>query len=259
MNAYWAYARMSVRSELRYFFDLMLGGMGSVITATFTILFWYTTGQQLFFGVFSWGMLVWYLIIVQLLCNTQKNFTKDISDHIQTGLITSIMSRPVFYPLALLADHIGEVVIIIPAVLLLLIPLGFIAGGSIQVTFVGVIIGIISIFLAILLQSLIDICLGMIAFWVEDANPYRWVFQKMVFLLGGVIFPLEIYPQWFQPIAKIQPIAYTMYHPSKLFVNFSLQSAIDVLAGQIIYCVAFGLLLAIMYSRAVRKVNINGG
>ena len=38
------------------------------------------------------------------------------------------------------------------------------------------------------------VAIGLSAFWIVDTSPMYWVWQKLGFVLGGLLFPLELYP-----------------------------------------------------------------
>jgi len=145
------------------------------------------------------------------------------------------------------------------AVLLLTIPLGLFLVGTGTITVWGVLFGILAVILAFILDSFISLSIGLVAFWTEDARPYQWIYGKFLFVLGGLMFPLEIFPTWLQTIAKLLPPAYLMYYPARLFVDFSWELLLRALIGQIVYITVFGIAAYVIYKSAIRKVSINGG
>ena len=100
--------------------------------------------------------------------------------------------------------------------------------------------------------------LGLLAFFVEDANPFYWLYSKVIIVIGTV-FPLEFFPKVIQPIIRFSPIYVVSYGPAKLFVQFSNEQFIQVLIAQLIYLGIAFLLCHGIYRKGVRKLNVNGG
>jgi ABC-2 type transport system permease protein len=101
--------------------------------------------------------------------------------------------------------------------------------------------------------------IGLAAFVAEEVTPFEWIYQKLIFILGGMLIPLDFYPQWLQSIAKALPFAYMMYGPARLFVTPDLGRFASLLAGQLAWLVAFGGLLSLAYAHGARRLAINGG
>ena len=95
-------------------------------------------------------------------------------------------------------------------------------------------------------------------FFIEDANPFYWVYSKFILIIG-TIFPIEFFPKLLQPIIKYSPIYVICYGPAKLFVNFSYGDLISIVIAQIIYIFIAYMLCALLYKKGVKNLNVNGG
>jgi len=260
MNAYWAHFKTSFREDMQFFFsDSLIGSVGTLALITIILLLYQATHAALFFGLYTWSMLVWYIITTELLIQSQTGVVSRLSKQIQSGEIVSFMSKPYHYPFALLTKHLGSAAVESIAILMLAIPLGILLAGTATLSAGGIFFGIIAILFALLLDFTLSMSIGLIAFWTEDAGPYRWIYSKTLFILGGLMFPLEIFPSWLQSIAKVLPPAFMLYYPARLVVNFSWDLLITVLIGQLAYLALFSLIAMWMYKRAFRRVSINGG
>ena len=101
--------------------------------------------------------------------------------------------------------------------------------------------------------------IGLLAFVVEETNSFELIYQKAVFILGGMLIPLDMFPNWLQPIAKSLPFAYMMYAPARLFVKPDLALFWQFLAAQWLWIVVFVFLLNLAYQRSVKSLTVNGG
>ena len=147
---------------------------------------------------------------------------------------------------------------------IVLVLLSFIVAGSKNgvikecVSLVGIIIVIISCFLAVLISILFATSIGLISFIIEDANPLFWLYSKSL-LIFGVVFPVEFFPGVLQSIIKVSPIYVICYGPAKLFVDFSYKSSITILIAQVLYVLIAWGICNLFYYKGVKKLNVNGG
>ncbi len=54
------------------------------------------------------------------------------------------------------------------------------------------------------------------AFWVRDAKSGWFLYQKLVFVLGGMLLPLEVLPDSMEVVAKSLPFMAMSYVPARL-------------------------------------------
>jgi ABC-2 type transport system permease protein len=101
--------------------------------------------------------------------------------------------------------------------------------------------------------------LALTSFWFEENTPFFWIYSKLVFTLGGMLVPVELFPLWLQKVAHYLPFAYVTYVPARLTVDFSFASFFRGFSIQIIYVIVFFLLSMTLYRRGARNLNVNGG
>ena len=124
------------------------------------------------------------------------------------------------------------------------------------------IINVLAVFItgifATCISTLLITFIGLLSFIIEDANPFYWVYSKIILVLG-TIFPIEYFPKEIQPILSYSPIYVVSYGPAKLFVNFSWNTFFSIIIVQIIYILFAYLLCTLIYNKGVKKLNVNGG
>jgi viologen exporter family transport system permease protein len=54
------------------------------------------------------------------------------------------------------------------------------------------------------------------AFWLRDAGTAWFLYQKLVFVLGGMLIPLEVLPGWLGRAAALLPFRAMAYAPARL-------------------------------------------
>jgi ABC-2 type transport system permease protein len=54
------------------------------------------------------------------------------------------------------------------------------------------------------------------AFWLRDAGSAWFLYQKFVFVVGGMLIPLEALPRWLRTAAAVLPFRAMAYAPARL-------------------------------------------
>jgi len=109
------------------------------------------------------------------------------------------------------------------------------------------------------LDALIAGLIGLSAFWMEEVAPIVWIYQKLMFTVGGLFLPLEFFPQWLRSIAEWLPFRFITNAPARAFVAFDLRETAAALAGQLAYIAVVGLGVALVWHAARRRLVVHGG
>lgn len=263
MRKYLFIFKSEVMSSLQYVFNVMTGFIGYLIHIFIFLNVWqyiYSDPNQVING-YSMNQMIWYVIITELLWSILggRGFCKRISNDVRSGNIAYNMNKPYSYIGYVLSSSLGGHFIrsIIYTVLAMLV--GFLFMGSFpSLTLFSILAVILTSILATIISSFLIISLGLISFYIEDANPFYWLYSKVI-LIVGTLFPIEFFPKVIQPILVYSPIYVVSYGPAKLFVQFSYGEFFKILLAQIIYIfITYGL-CKFMYNRGVKKLNVNGG
>jgi ABC-2 type transport system permease protein len=118
---------------------------------------------------------------------------------------------------------------------------------------------LIAVFGAWVLNFLANGMIGLAAFVAEEVAPFEWIYQKFAFIFGGLLIPLDFYPQWLQNIAFALPFPAMTYGPSRLFVTPEASLFVSVLTQQTLWILVLGLLLTFAYRRGLAYLTVNGG
>jgi len=117
----------------------------------------------------------------------------------------------------------------------------------------------LALFLGTVLNFAIAAAIALTAFWVEDCEPFFWIHNKLLLILGGVLIPLDFFPERLGWIARHSPMACVFYGPARLSVAFTWSSAGELLFQQVAWLALVGVMVALLYRSGVRQVNVNGG
>lgn len=248
-------------NSIMYFWDFLSSAIFvALILFIFTSL-WktiYGAGDDLIVG-FTINMMMWYMVMTESIVVSAGRPIEEIGEEIQSGQIAQHLNKPYNYLLFKYCAMIMQVVLrfVLTFAIGSVVVLIFLGGLKVQLIHVPFIALIV--LLALTLHLAIMIFLGVLVFWTEDAHSIHFVYQKIVFVLGGMLVPLEIFPAWLEQISRMLPFSYIAYYPAKLFVNFSWHDFWQVLAGELGWILLLILLITILYKICIKKISVNGG
>lgn len=263
MRKYLFIYKSELMTNLQYVFNIVVGFITYFILMLIFLNLWkyvYSDPNEIING-YSMSQMVWYVIVTELLWSVLggRKLCAKICEDVRSGNIAYNINKPYSYIGYSLSGHLGLATLKAFMLVVLGCFLGFIFLGEFPViNFLGCILVLISIALATVISSLLIIGIGLLSFFIEDANPFYWLYSKFILVLG-VMFPIEYFPQVLQPILNFSPIYVVSYGPAKLFVDFSYMDAFKILGAQMIYVIIGYLLCSVIYNKGVKKLNVNGG
>jgi ABC-2 type transport system permease protein len=184
---------------------------------------------------------LWYLMLAETIELGRPPLARTMSESVRDGSIAYILNKPYDFLLYQFSTSMGET--IFRAMVNALF-------GSITVWFL---VG------AWTLHFCINAMIGLSAFVVEDVSAFTWIYQKLSFVFGGMLIPLDFYPDWLQVIARSLPFASAIYAPARLFVTPSLELFINVMSLQLMWILVLSILLVLAYRRGLTQLTVNGG
>lgn len=208
---------------------------------------------------FTIVMMLWYFVMTESITTSHGKVLEEIGNEVINGEIANHLSKPYNYIAYKYSMTIGKSLfkffltfLVGSAVLLIFLRPMEIALYSIP--FIAIVI-----LLAITLHFAMIAFLGVFAFWFEDAKALHFIYQKVIFSIGGMFLPLDFFPAWLGKISAALPFSYVAYHPAKLFVDFNWPDFIRVLIMESWWILFFAVLIWILYSLYTRRLSVNGG
>ena len=263
MKKYLYIFKSEIMTNLQYTFDILVGFISYCILIFIFLNLWnyiYSDPNELING-YNMNQMIWYIIITEILWMSVRgrNICKKICNDVRSGNIAYNINKPYNYVEYSLFNHLGLVTVRFILVGILGMVLGLLFLNEFPSLTVLEVLGVLlSCILAIIINILLIIFIGLISFFIEDANPFYWLYSKLI-LVVGTIFPIEFFPKGMQPIIKMSPIYVVSYGPARLFVNFEFNHFITIILVQIIYIVIAFTICHFIYKKGVRKLNVNGG
>ncbi len=263
MRKYLFVFKTTLMESLQYIWNILLGFLMFFVVLFVFINLWqyvYSDPEQLISG-YTLNQTIWYVILTEIIWFGSRNHsnTRQIINDIKSGSIAYVINKPFHYILYMITRNLGEI--------LLKFILYFGAGLIIGYLYLGnvpdfALIHLPPVLLVFLAGTLINIFLTMslsvLSFWIEDASPFHWIYSKIILILG-ILFPVEMFPAWAQPVIKYSPIYVFTYGPARLVIDFNPAMFTQVILVQSLYLAGSFLLLMGIYRRGVKKINVNGG
>jgi viologen exporter family transport system permease protein len=202
--------------------------------------------------------LVWYLAATEWILLSAPPIHVEIQEAIRRGDVVCRLGHPVSFVAAEFARGLGLLAVRAPFLgltaflcafaftrwipplnaLLTVVPFGFAASALITALYLGI---------------------GLLAFWLQDVSPVYWVWQKLMFVLGGLMLPLDVYPEFIQRAAVFTPFPSLLAAPASFVLGTSLVTAAVLARNLILWGGATAFAVSWMFRRVVSTVTINGG
>ena len=263
MKKYVFIFKATLLESLQYVMNILLGFISFFMLMFVFLCLWqylYSDSTNLING-YSMEQMIWYVILTEVLWfgSRSRSLTAQITTDIKSGTIAYGINKPYHYILFVISKYLGEIVIKLLLFILVGLSIGYFFVGSIegfQLSKLPLIF--ISGFFGIMIQAVIRMLISVLSFWIEDSLPFHWIFDKLIIVIG-MLFPVEMFPVWAQPIIRSSPIYVITYAPAKLTIDYSNEVFLSTLTAQILYFTITGLFLFLLFQRGVKKLNVNGG
>lgn len=253
---------ISLSNSLVYIFDFLGRSIFFFVIIFIFLCLWSAifAGQGNQIEGFTLETMIWYLLVTEIIALSSSRYYSEISEDVKTGNVAYMLNKPYNYVLYQFANHYATILFNLTRNGVLALFIGFLYVGPLpgfHITALPLVI------LVILLGSAIDFfinfSLALSVFWVEENMPFRWIYQKLVFVLGGMLLPLDLFPSAVKNIATWLPFSFVAYGPAKVAVDFSFENFIYVFIMQLFYLILAIAIAFLVYHKGMKGVNVNGG
>ncbi|HEV2579465.1 MAG TPA: ABC-2 family transporter protein [Ktedonobacteraceae bacterium] len=202
---------------------------------------------------------LWGLVAAETIAMSLPNLTRRIDQEVRSGQLAYLLGRPCSYIFYNFAQYLGERLVRLFLNALVGIVVALIFVGPPHFTWMGVLAWPLVAFLALSIDFVAYFSIGLLAFWTEDTQPFTMILSRMTLVFGGVLAPLDVFPQPLRAIAQVLPFSAILYGPSRTLVRFEAAQFGWLVFQQLLTLAVGGLILFAVYSISIRRVNINGG
>ncbi len=256
MRKYIEIFKYSMKTQLNFIYDYFISLISFAIhIIVFNELWSYILKGKEIVG-YSKDELIWYIIIAEFITYSSFKTYKKIGEMIKDGTIANMLIKPVDYINYTIAENLSVFVKAIVNMIFAIV-LGFLLVSKIKISALSIIFTLISAIIGIFIGILLQIFVGLIAFFTEENSSFWLITQKLSFFL--VFTPIEFYPAFVQKIFLFLPTTYLVYAPARIFTKFDLIPSLKLLGLEILSGIFLYVIIRIMYAKGVKRINVNGG
>jgi ABC-2 type transport system permease protein len=259
---YGAILRMSVVNHLAYWSEVVLRGIFLVLIIFVFVQLWSLTYRTLGttqLGDYSLPQMIWYFAFAEAIILSSPLLRNKIDQEVKSGELAYRLNKPYHYVLNLAADYAGERLVRFGLMVSLGSALALLFVGPIQFTPAGVAGAALVVVGAMTLDFLLSCALGLLSFWVEDTWAFDFIYRRLVMLLGGMMIPLDVFPEPLSSIARALPFSVIVYGPARLWVAPTPDFFLATVLRLTVALIVAALLVALLYRAGQRNVTVNGG
>jgi len=204
--------------------------------------------------------MVWYLATTEWILMSAPQLHTEMQEEVRRGDVVYRLARPVSYLGAVFSQALGMLAVRAAALALTAFVSAYAMTRStppLAVLACAVPLGLAAMVLVVALY----VTIGLSSFWLAEVAPIYWVSQKLLFVLGGLMLPLRLYPSWLRRLAMCTPFPSMLQGPAAFMLGGT-PALGDVLrlAARICVWLLFGVLaLRLLFSRGVRALVVGGG
>ena len=202
--------------------------------------------------------LLWYLAITEWITLSTPQIHLEIQETIRGGDVIYRLGRPASFVLGELARGLGLLAVRLPILGLTAVVCAFWFTGWVPPPATVATVIPFGIAAAVLLTAL-HVWIGLLAFWMQDVSPVYWVWQKLLFVLGGMMLPLHLYPDVVQRIAALTPFPVLLAAPASFVFGAGMVAPGELAARLALWCGVIALGMRWTFTRAAAGLTINGG
>ncbi len=258
MKKYWATIKIGFKNALAYRADFFVWGFNEFLDTLIFLFIWIVIfDEKNKIGGFSLPETITYLIGVGLITNIISSWVfNHIERDVQSGWLSNLLIKPASYPFSRLFLSLSSkpVNLTIRTIIYLGLAMFFRDKLVITTSPQTIILVAISIFLAFIINYLLDFSTGCIAFWTTTTQGISAVLNTIKSIFSGAYAPLAFFPPWFQLVARFLPFAYTRYFPMLIYLKkVNTLEAIEGIGIQIIWIIVLYFVSRLVWTRGVRR------
>jgi ABC-2 type transport system permease protein len=254
----------SVKQEMAYRFNFFTAALGALLTMALLYYLWTAIYNNATSMAMSYQALITYVCLGQAFSFArpgQRRVLVRIGYGIRRGDVILDLIRPTDYQLLTFSETLGaylmEIAMVsLPSYLLALLVFGIALPASPEAA-LGFVISLMG---ALFLIFSLDFLTGLLGFWTSSVWGLGYAKIAVVDILAGTIIPLTLFPEWLRRIVLILPFKGMAYTPLAIYVGEIEGSAIWTnILGQLAWGIGLVLLTRLLWLRARRRIEIQGG
>ena len=202
--------------------------------------------------------MLWYIAMTEWVIMSAPMIQFQMAEDIRRGDVAYQIARPASWLGSRLAHGLGSMVLRAPVMLVVACGAAwFFAGVPARPERLLLAVGFGLV--ATVVMTVFHVAIGVLAFWLGDIMPAYWIWQKLVFVIGGMLLPLQFYPELFVRVALVTPFPAFLAGPAGFMTEDPVMSWGRLVGGLAGWLVVGWAVAHWLFRRAVRTLQVNGG
>jgi ABC-2 type transport system permease protein len=210
-------------------------------------------------GGLTQAQMLWYIVATEAMLMSMPRLWYEVDQDVRTGTLAVQLIRPLSYAATHFGRSMGERVVRFGMTLTTGAIVATFFAGPIQFSLTGVLMFLLVVPMAFIIDFFGALLVGLCAFWLEGTQGIALIYSRLMMLLGGLMVPLEIYPDAVQPWLKALPFAAILHAPGRMLVSPNLTLLWQTLVLQAICVAVYGTGVYALQRYALRRLFVNGG
>ena len=202
--------------------------------------------------------MLWYIAMTEWVVMSAPMIQFQMAEDIRRGDVAYQVARPASWLGARLAHGVGALAVRAPAMLLVACVTAWLFAG-VPARPERLVLAVGFGLVATVVMTVFHLGIGVAAFWLGDVMPAWWIWQKLMFVIGGMLLPLQFYPELFQRFALMTPFPAFLAGPASFMTREPVLPAVVLLAALAVWTVIGWALVSAVFGRAMRRLQVNGG
>ncbi len=254
-------AAITMRSAWAYLWNQLLSTLFLAVVIFVFVQLWKVTyaAQGEVINGFRLAEMIWYLVATEGIILSMPRVHAVLEQEVKDGDLALRLNKPYSYLGFHYASALGEALLKLATLLLVGGGTAYLLVGGFDFRWEGLPVLLLLFLTTHALNFFYIATVGLMSFWVEEVLGLHLLFDRLKWILGGMLIPIDVYPDAARRVVEWLPFRHMIGGPAQLFVKFSWTGAGELLLNQAVWLVIFGLICTGVYRLGVRRVDLNGG
>jgi ABC-2 type transport system permease protein len=202
--------------------------------------------------------MLWYIAMTEWVIMSAPMIQFQMAEDIRRGDVAYQIARPASWVGSRLAHGFGTMVVRAPVMLVVACGAAWMFAG-LPAHPGRLVIAVAFGLVAMAVMTVFHVAIGVTAFWLGDIMPVYWIWQKLLFVIGGMLLPLQFYPDLFVRFAMLTPFPAFLAGPASFMTAAPVMSAARLTGGLVGWWIGGLVISHWLFGRAVQGLQVNGG
>lgn len=262
MRAYVEFAKKAFQINITYRADYIAGVINAIIMIFVNISIWKAIyeEEQAVSGV-QFKMLITYVVLSFLIQCIYVMDEYHIEIKVRSGSVGLDMLKPISFNGYIMAFNVGILVFrlvmqLAPALIVSIVLFNMLPPFS----FTMMVYFLLSMFLGYLVLYHLNLIVWLSSFWFYWTFSLVTIKDAAIMILSGALLPLWFMPQALVDFVELTPFASIYYVPISIYLGqVPHEEIVLVLVRQLVWAVVLFTLSRLIWSRAKKKLIVQGG